>query len=319
MSNDLNLKKIDEREIEEREKLLESIANKDGLNGPLAAMLVAKSSVNILKDGIARVFDEKEERGYLVISPEVVKDNNRHLALKVDANKFWTISASKDGGNLEIGILKDGEFQKVISFNQNAALSLKKPLKLGGGIEYIQEDIVKGISTSGFKGFKEGKLKASSNWESTECIVPDDTFGKYKVQAWLIQQQNSELTRYSHLETVFIFFPTKKPQQVIKNQTNDLTIIKRLYYQFEEWWNTKILKKGDEYVPNPEMKAGKRNAMLKAKVDKKDQNKIKIKCETAIDPDQKLIYYTIERLWEGANWIEEHTQEDITNANEENN
>ena len=253
------------------------------------------------EDGIFRSIDnanqESSENGYLVISSGSDVDSSRHLALKVDNNKFWTISAIKGGTELEIGIIENGEHRSVISFNENAALSLNEALNLGAGLKAIQlNGKLKGIPTSGIKGFIEGRLKASGNWESTDVKIPENTFGKYKLQAWLIQQDEN---RFSHLETVFVFFPGKPPVQKVKYQSISLSKLRLLIHQIEKWV-LKRLKK-DVEIENVDWKA-----RLYAKIDK-NSGEILIKCNSVIDPNRKLVFYSIERLWEGEHWIDSNS------------
>ncbi len=304
-----------------RDKLHNFIDNADNTLR-LVSKQITKSSLNILQDGIERVSDvddqEINERGYLVITPEVVKDFNRHLALKVSDDLYWTISASKNGNTLDIGILKDGKAQNIISFDQTSALKFTKPLELGQGLKHIDKALKKGIYSSGFKGFDEGKLYASGKWEATNAIIPEKAFGKYKLQGWLIQKENNQLKRYSHLETVFIFFPNNRTKQKVKNKHTNINIFKRLFYKIEEWIYTK-LNKEEEYgikVQENKMRLEYWGANLSARINKKSR-KIELKCLGQIAPSEKLIYYTIERLWEGESWIEDKQQSSDEKTNEE--
>jgi len=99
------------------------------------------------------------------------------------------------------------------------------------------------------------------------------------------------------LETVFVFFPGKKPIQKVKNQSVISSIFKKLSSNLEEWWMEKVLNR------SVEEKQGKWNQGLKARI-KRETGEIEIKCRTIIDPERKHIYYTIERLWEGEHWVE---------------
>jgi hypothetical protein len=278
---------------------------------------VLDHEIDIVKDRSERIKEVKiksaeqasPEKGYLVISPRQNETEQkegtpvpRHLALKVDNNKFWTISAIKGGTELEIGILENGEHRAVISFNEDSALSLKKELKLGAGFQAIGEDgKLRGIPTSGLKGFEEGRLYASGQWESTKVKIPSNTFGKYRLQAWLIQPHQN---RYSHLETVFIFFPEKHPIQKVKSPSVTNTSIGRLSAKIESWWTEKVLNR---FVEDSQ---GQWNAKLAAKVSK-ETGEIMIKCQTIIDPDRKHIYYTVERLWEGEYWAEDKAEDSL--------
>ena len=261
---------------------------------------VTSSFLNLEDDGIERIKDEStDENGYLVVKPTQEEGNAKHLALKVDNNKFWTISAINGGSELEIGIIENGEHRKVIGFNETAALELNEVLNLGAGLSAIEQPgKPKGIPTSGFKGFKEGKLYATGNWESTGVKIPENSFGKYGLQAWLIQPNQD---RYSHLETSFIFFPEKPPVKRVKHQSVNHSQLGIWYQKIKIWWLKHILKR------EIDIKAGSWIGRLDAKVDK---NEIKIRCEGTVDRKRKIIYYSIERLWEGENWIEDDSQQE---------
>ena len=282
-----------------RQQITESINTRRQQNRSIEDELISVINNVIVtqEDGIFRAIDsenkEIHESGYLVISSGSDINSSRHLALKVDNNKFWTISAIEGGTELEIGILENGEHRSVISFNENAALSLNEALNLGAGLRAIQQDgKLKGIPTSGVKGFTEGRLKASGNWESTYVKIPEDTFGKYKLQAWLIEKGEN---RFSHLETVIVFFPGKPPVQKIKHQSFSLSKLRLLIHQIEKWV-LKLIKK-DAETEDVNWKA-----RLYTKVDK-SSGEILIKCNSVIDPERKKVYYSIERLWEGEHWI----------------
>lgn len=203
-----------------------------------------KASVNMISDGIQR----DPQKGFLVIEPQA--DKNNHLALKVEGkDKYWTISVSEDGKSLTFGIWEKGkEEEAVFSLNEDGKLKLNQPLVLSDGVYHSVEENVhlKGISSSGFKGFVEGTLFPSSDWKVIPHVIRKKSFGKYRLQAWLISERN----RYAHLESTFVFFP-------------DGTI-----RQHKSWWENAL----DRYALMREEKK-RRKAYIKAlkKVDKESR------------------------------------------------
>lgn len=265
---------------------------------------VVNNVVCIENDGIERVIDENAiDNGYLVIKSKSENNAPKHIALKVNDNKYWTISAIKGGSELEIGILENGESRSIVSFNENTGLSLNEALNLEKGLKVINrnENQIRGIATTGFKGFEEGRLLANGNWQKIEVDIAENTVAKYKLQAWLIQDNNKPNNRYSHLETDFIFFPEEIEKRIKCQVAHLSTWTQKLYTVLE--WGLRMLKMDDYFIKIVnEEKAGKWRARMEVKVD--DQRNIYIKSKSIIDPNEKLIYYSIERLWEGKNWID---------------
>jgi len=309
--------------METRDDIDQKIHNDQG-NIDDSVKAINESVINIEDDGIKRVDeDDKRLHGYLVISPQG-SNNDRHLALKVDdQNIYWTISPSQDGSQLEIGILDNEGHKTVISFSNNEALRfrnqavrLDQPLELMQGLTHTHTEETRGIQVSGFRGFKSGRVPSDGFWHDTKVPIPRDTFGKYRVQAWLIQKDEKDrVIRSGHTESIILYFPDEAPKKLTTIVYYNMNKLQRVFYDTRIWLrktfkklniNIDIKEKSEEL----ERHGAKLSIDTKPREDQdadKKQHYINIKCNSQISDreDVNPIYYTVERLWEGEHWIDD--------------
>lgn len=311
-----------------KERLIKLFSTQDVNQRDVIKEDLIPSFVNIEDDKVKRITKDGDGpiSGYLLIE----SISNHHLALKVNDDIFYTISATETG--LVIGILKKGESKPIVAINDNKGLDLegdflnnfKKrmlgnlppelrkeltrqvieqfeekgfPLQIGGilqGKEYV------GIPTSGFKGFKEGVAPANGSKQQI-WIIPKDSYGAYKIRAWL--EKGGQY--YVSLESTVCFFPGG----IVKPYHCFLQLIwEKITRRFSEphlfklRLKAKIVKSAlycnGEFVPNLILIAEKENEQGQGQV-----FKLKLKSSRSVRGGAD-IYYSIERLWEGPGWID---------------
>ncbi|MEL7005056.1 MAG: hypothetical protein AAFN93_20305, partial [Bacteroidota bacterium] len=273
--------------------------------------------------------------GYLIIEP---KNGNKHIALEVegsDRKKFWTISPSEKGDELQIGqyfLNEAGETEKdktVISFKEdnaidlNVPLTLKHSLSLLAGVRGFQDtQNPVGIESSGFKGFSSRKFRTTTFKHSLIHAIPPNTFGKYRIMIWVrTEEDDPEKRRYYHHEYNLVFFPDGKIiQKTIKVQNQ----INKLIHRFKIEDENKQYELVPEYskqdkayrfftdgggkrAPGMKLKWGKRKSFKEVEenfLDKKkvDDDDLVIALEPGIGGNRE-VFFSIERLWEGEDWV----------------
>ncbi len=286
------------------------------------------SSINIISDGIKRIDlskidannnQENEAKGYLVIHSGAGTEKNKHLALKANKDSFWTISASKNGESLNIGrfVIGEDEIKPIITFKEDTSLILHEPLSLNRlkpaykakkekDSEKKEQEAIKGIATSGFKGYESGIMEVGSGWQ-TILKIPKGTFGKYKLEAWVVNDKGKGI---SNLEYTFVFFSDKFPVEIEKKVFKSINFFTRQWLKFTRWLVPKnrrdTLVYGKDITVNRILQeASKLKVKARKTTTSNNEEQIEIKIKTKYTPKKCKIYFYIERIWEGSNWINE--------------
>lgn len=290
-----------------------------------------KKFLNFKDDGVAK------DHGYLIIEPN--DDDRGHLALKVNDDGYFTVSATTKA--LEIGFLKDlsgkeqpktivtidkekglnleGQFttmvetllkneldkkdlaevvMKKLSESNDKPLQIGRKLQLKEGIEYLNNE-KKGISTTGFIGFIEDTVPADGR---DHCIgyIPKDSNGAYKIRAWLTNHGRNK--EHLSLESTVYFFSDGivKPYPFLwRIWLEVLSLLNKIVafnYPSKHRLKAKVVKSKTSFQNIKllvENTGGKKELKLTTNsASEKSSNK------------DTVIYFSIERLWEGPDWIQ---------------
>jgi hypothetical protein len=303
------------------------------------------SYVNIEDDKVRRITNDGDDRisGYL----EIDNISGRHLALKAMDGTYYTISAT--GNGLEIGVLnkEKGESTPIATINgdkglvlegdfldkfaamvvdalpmedlttrvikqlnkEGAPLQIGRKLQLKDGMEN-QGVEPKGIFSSGFKGFKEGLVPADGKTHKIHDI-PKDSHGAYKIRAWLVKDRNKN---HVSLESTVYFFPDKTVKPY------DSTLMENILENTPKQLSRKLPK--EQKLKAHIIKSNKNSVSLKLLTEEVGDGKV-LKLGSSPEANDKdnhsaEISFTIERLWEGAAWIDSSNKNQSAKSTDNN-
>jgi len=283
---------------------------------------IKDSYLNILDDGVKRLSDGN---GPLEVDPGTLKliyPGNKNISWQIEPTDTALIISRVDraGGN--------NNTTQVVSFSESGAIQLEVPLEFngGGGLKQMQG---MGIPSSGSRGFKSGRLKPDrNNWQDI-LAIPQNTCGKYRIEAWSITNSG-----YCATYTGDLYFGPKG--STIYPGKDYLTWFMRII----SWCNRMIVqsalliadaftwlwkKANKEDLDGFKWRKKESIAYLDAVVEKKmgrefilnpSHNRIKVHIDNPNDlpnrrlqikadssSDEETLHYYIERVWEGRNWI----------------